>query len=235
MKKKNKEITVKDLLDIFLPKIWIILLVGVLFAGASVLYSTFVKKETYTSYTSFYVQKSNANNSSTVTTDIDLAEQMVDVFTTAIYKMDKFLDLVANKYPEYKLTSASIRSMMTVERFDETPFLRIYITHTNPQIAYDVANEISNLAPQMPVLLSANGLQVGLVDSPIEPTANSKNTVRNAVIFFLIGIVLMMALVWILSLLDVFVRTSQKIEDLFDLPVLAVIPKHEVVLEEAKK
>ena len=56
MKKKNKEITVKDLLDIFLPKIWIILLVGVLFAGASVLYSTFVKKETYTSYTSFYVR-----------------------------------------------------------------------------------------------------------------------------------------------------------------------------------
>ena len=39
MAKKKNETTVKDILDVFLPKVWIMLLVGIILAGAVFAYS----------------------------------------------------------------------------------------------------------------------------------------------------------------------------------------------------
>ena len=48
MKKHNDEITLKDIFDIFLPKIWLIALVAVIFAAMLGGYTLFVKEDTYT-------------------------------------------------------------------------------------------------------------------------------------------------------------------------------------------
>ena len=76
MSRKNKETTVKDLFEIFLPKLWLILLVGVLLAGMMCVYSVFIKDYTYTASAEIYVYK-NSNSTSTTTSDIAAAEEMV--------------------------------------------------------------------------------------------------------------------------------------------------------------
>ena len=57
MKKQREEITIKELIDIFLPKIWIVALVAVVFAGLLGGYSMFLKDDTYTSTASFIMVK----------------------------------------------------------------------------------------------------------------------------------------------------------------------------------
>ncbi len=228
MKKTNKEITIKDIWDLFLPKIWIMLLVGILFAGAVSIHSIFVKKDYYTCSTLVYVQKDSTG--STISTDIDVAEQMVAIFKIAIYDADLILDEIAGVYStEYGLTSGSIRSMMSVEQKDETPFLEIKVTHTNPSVAFNVAKELAHRSPNIPEKLEATGLKVTVIDYPIKPEyPNSKNTVRNAIIAFLAGVVASMAVIWVISIFDTVIRGRKKIEDNFDIPVLAVIPVHEI-------
>lgn len=234
MKKQNKEITIKDIFDIFLPKLWIIVLVGILAAGAVSVHSVFFKKDSYTCSTRVYVGKSN--NSSTVATDIDVALEMVKIYEFAITKADLILDEVANRYEDYNLSVNSIRSMLTVSKEEETPFITIKVTHTNPKIAYDIAKGISELSPIIPEKFGVNGLLVNVIDAPTENTVpNSKNTVRNAVIAFLGGAIATMAIVWIISLLDTIIRAPKKIEDNLDIPVLAVIPKHDVSAESEKE
>ena len=64
MSRKNKETTVKDLIEVFLPKLWIILLVGVLLAGILSVYSIFFKKDTYTASAEIYVYKNSTSTPS---------------------------------------------------------------------------------------------------------------------------------------------------------------------------
>ena len=237
MKKQNKEITIRDIFDVFLPKLWIILLVGILFGGAVATHSIFFKKDYYTCKTRVYVSKDNT--SSTISTDIEVAEQMASIFKIAIYDADRILDESAGKYKEYNLTSSSIRSMMSVEQEDETSFLKIYVTHTDPRVAFNIATEIANRSRNIPNDLEATGLKVTVYDYPVEPKAPvSKNTARNTVVAFLAGAVVSMAAIWIISTFDTLIRSRKKIEDNFDIPVLAVIPLHEISSpkeEEAQK
>ena len=227
MKKQNKEITLKEIFDIFLPKLWIMLLVGILFAGSISVYSVFFKKDTYTCSTKVYVGKTS--NTSTVATDIEVALEMVKIYEFAITKADLILDEVANKYQEYNLSVGSIRSMMSVVKEDDTPVLTINVTHTNSNVAYDVAKGISELSPLIPEKFGVNGLMVNVIDPPIETVVpNNKNTTRNAIVAFLAGFVLTMAVIWVFNLFDTVVRSTKKLEDTFDIPVLATIPRHDI-------
>ena len=237
MKKQNKEITIKDIFDIFLPKLWIMILVGIILAGALSVNSLFFKQDTYTCSTIVSVTKKN--NTSTVATDIDVALEMVKIYEFAITEADVILDEIANSYPEYNLNANSIRSMLSVSKEEETPFITIKVTHTNPKVAYDIANGLSQLSLTIPEKFGFNGLSVNPIDLPTEVTSpNSKNIARNAIIAFLVGVVGTMAVVWIFSLLDTVIRSPKKIEDTLDIPVLAIIPRHDVAVaakEEGRK
>ena len=57
MKRKNEEITFKELLSIFLPKFWISILCGAIFAGAIGSYSLFLKDDEFTASATIYVYK----------------------------------------------------------------------------------------------------------------------------------------------------------------------------------
>ena len=62
-------------------------------------------------------------------------------------------------------------------------------------------------------------------DYPDEnPHVNGKPITKKAVIGFAIGAVISAAAVWVFSALDVVVRNKKKIEDYFEIPVIAVIP-----------
>ena len=69
---------------------------------------------------------------------------------------------------------------------------------------------------------------IDLKDDPALPTSpDSKNVVRNAVIGFAGGFLLAALAVFVISKLDVVVRSREKLEDNFDMPVLGVIPRLE--------
>ena len=70
---------------------------------------------------------------------------------------------------------------------------------------------------------------VEVVDPPSTPSApNGKNEVRNALIAFLIGFVLTTGVILIIAFADVIVRDKKKLEDHFDLPILGIIPFHDI-------
>ena len=234
MKKKNEEITFKDIIDIFLPKLWIIALVAVLFAGAVFGYTSFLKDDTYTSSSTFYVY-ADKNGANTTTSDIQAAEKMVQVYNITI-KGDTFLTTVAKELPQYELTPARIRSAMSIVQVDDAPFFNIVITSADAELSYALADKISNLvASEVPSLIDG-ALLATCVDRPVPAyAANSKNLTRNTVIAFLTGAVVAALAVWVFSMFDVVIRSPKKIEDSIDIPVLGVIPRHEINLSEEQK
>ena len=102
MKKKNEEITFKDLLDIFIPKIWIIALVAVLLASAFAIYSSVLVEDTYTSYSILDINK---DTEALQIADIGLSEIIIEKIEYRINNKDflnKILLYINQSYQGYE-------------------------------------------------------------------------------------------------------------------------------------
>ena len=235
MSKKTKETTIKDLFEVFIPKLWIILLVGVLLAGVMSVYSVFFKKDTYTASAEIYVYK-NSNSATTTTGDIAAAEEMVNIYERAIGG-DKFLEhvckMLAQKNPKYEYTPAQIKRMIRISKVTDTPNFIIQVTTGSRELSADLAYVIvqESIAVGKLEEIIQNSHSSSVIENPKNAeniSANSKNTTRNAIIAFFAGIILAAVCVWIFASFDVTIRSAKKIEDNIDVPVLGVIPRHDV-------
>ena len=237
MIKKTKETTFKDIVEIFLPKLWLMLLVAVVCAAALSVYSAVIKTDTYTSSSIVYVYNERTNSTTTSTNDLQAAEQMVSVYNIAI-KSDKFLKLVIGNgsLSKYQLSTAAIKKMIKITQVDETAVFQIAVTSSDPMLAYDVAVAVTSGIEtyiQGESGLVKNALLSSVLEDPSIPKApNGKGTVSNALIAFVVGFVITAVIVWAYSFFDVVIRSTKKIEDNLDIPVLGVIPRHEISLAE---
>lgn len=226
--KKNDEITIKDLLGIFMPKIWLLVIVAVICAGAFGLYSGLVKDDTYTSSITMYVYKSD--NSAT-TSDIAVAKEMVNIYRLII-QTDEVLNMIIAELPdEYRtqnISTSYLRSMLNVSGQSSTGAFMISVTSSDPILSYHIAESAENVIPSEIVSRIPNALQLTIIDSPRTGAKNDKNVLRNTFVGFIGGFVAAAVVVWGISIFDVVIRDKKKIEDNFDLPILGVIPRHEV-------
>jgi capsular polysaccharide biosynthesis protein len=126
--------------------------------------------------------------------------------------------------------------MISISQEDEGAVFRVSITSTNPELAYDVALAITSGIEtyiQGESGLVKNALLSSVLEDPSVPQApNSKNALTKAIIAFLVGFVVTAAIVWAHSFFDVVIRSAKKIEDNLDIPILGVIPRHEISVTE---
>ena len=119
MKKQNGEITIKDIFNIFLPKLWFIILIACICA-ALLGTLTSMKKDTFTSSSTFSMGKTPLENSNSSNTGINAAEIEAtrNMIESSVYilRSEMFCKSVHNdlveKYDEYSyVTVSNIQSM----------------------------------------------------------------------------------------------------------------------------
>lgn len=283
MIKKKKEKTVRDILNIFLPKIWVLVVVGAIFASVMGGYSMFIKKDTYTTTTDVVVSVdpngTNTNNSQTN----QFAQQVVKTYEKFIYGGDflktvcamlsseqelqkcflgnmseedrelasnvlaselnaqEIMSEIERTYNGNGITPSALKRMISVKTDSGTPTFELKVTSGNKKIVWAVSQVICYQIETEDALDSyvKSNLDARIYTNPAESysviPANSKNTVRNSAIAFAIGFALAAAAVWVYSMFDIVIRDAAKIEENIDVPVLGVIPRHEINAEEGKK
>lgn len=234
MENKNKEITLKDLVNIFIPKLWIIAVVAVVFAMLLGGFSMFIKKDTYTSSSTLYVYRSDQ---SATTGDITAAHEMLEIYEIVL-KSDDVLGMVIAKLPaEYSNMNLSVTYLRKIISFTNkvNGTFTISFTTDNQALSFALTQSMESIAPSVILTRIPNALNIHIIQSAKLPVANSKHTVRNALIGFLGGAVAAAVVVWLVSVLDVAIRDKKKIEDNFDFPVLGVIPNQHIDLKQREE
>ena len=233
MKKRNEEVTFKDILDVFIPKIWIIAIAAVVLAVVMGAYSAFLVEDTYTTKTIFGIKpKSNAPT----TNDISYVDSVIERFEYRLLDNDFFVptetDIKENYNGEYDwLTPAYISQAVRY-----TPLgngvLRISVTTNDKRLSYAISQSLEELFSDQ-IYEENNGLiTITVYDKPDRtPAANPKGTVKNSILGFAIGGVVSAAAVWMYSAFDIVIRNKKKIEDYFDIPVIGVIPVNDTAKE----
>ena len=139
-------------------------------------------------------------------------------------------DALLQKDERYaNVTDEQIKSMLSIKVVGAATCFEISATSADSKLAYDVVDIVYNLLPELVEdVFDSYSINIKNIDKPIEPiTPNSKNTVRNAVVAALAGALLAAVIVFIISRADVVVRSREKLEQTFDIPILGVIPKIE--------
>lgn len=241
MKEHNDEITIKELFDIFLPKLWIIVIVAVLFAGALGVYSMFIKEDTYTSTASFIMVKTptqhvGTSDSTAITTGLSASEidamQSMIAMTEQIMETNQYTTLIREalieKNPEYDfVSSAFLRKALSIKVVGEATVFDISAITTDPQLSYDITDIVYHTFPSIiGDYYEEYSISIKVIDPPVEEiTRNARGTIRNAFIGGVAGAVLTALIVFIVAKLDIVIRTKEKIEQSFNIPVIGVIPR----------
>ncbi len=227
MIKQKEEISISEIFHIFLPKLWLICLVGIICGMVVGIYSKFIKDETYSSFSTMYVYKSDSN---VTTGDMTVAQDMVELYKIVLTSND-FLNSVIFQmetlYGEnYNLTTSSIKKSLSISTYGKNGAFRIVVTTTNPELSYQLASCIEEYA--LPAIMNAipNALSVTILESPKVAGPNSNNTLRNSALALFVGAIVAAVVVFCVNIFDVVIHDKKKIEDSFDIPILGVIPRH---------
>ena len=241
MKKQNDEINIKDLINLFLPKLWIILVCGVILAIILGGYSMFIKRDTYTSKAIIMVSKSNAT--SITSSDIDLSAKVIDTVEEVIFSrnfLTKICNTINTEHADrgWKLRPSDVSAALSVKLNDNTSIFRLSATTTDrilskvitDTVSTHIVGESSILGEFLPA--SYGVIDMTMLEDPREGSLNDKGTLSNALIGFLVGAVVSMVVIYLVAMFDVVIHDRKKLEDHFDYPILGVIPRYEVEVSE---
>ncbi|MBR5241720.1 MAG: hypothetical protein IKV20_01155 [Clostridia bacterium] len=235
MEEKNVEFTLRDLLDIIVPKLWLVCIVAILFGAVSYFYNTFYVSDSYSSSLQFYLYTTEDENE-----QISSDSQTITIVCSKAYKSDVFInnlkENLAKEYPAYANVSASaLKSMITISLDSKVSVFDVVVTSGDPVLSHAVAQCILDLSysadPTVKPLIMAlvpHTAHLLLYKAPAQATApNSRNIMRNVALAAIVGAFITVCAVIGISLLDVIVRDKKKLENSLTVPVLGVIPKYE--------
>ncbi|MBE6644445.1 MAG: hypothetical protein E7612_03590 [Ruminococcaceae bacterium] len=221
---KKEEITFRDILDVFIPKIWIIVLVALLVASILAVYTTVFVEDSYTSYSVMSIRK---DTEALQLTDITLAEHIIENISHRIQTrefLNKILLYVNQSYQGYEwLTISQISNSIRYSSLGGG-ILKLSVTTDNPQLSYAIAQALENEVPNEFYTYLPNALKVEPYSYAFIPSANSKGTVKNALIGFFAGAFVSAIAVWVYSVLDKTIKSTKSLENNFNLTILGVIP-----------
>jgi capsular polysaccharide biosynthesis protein len=233
--KNNEEIEInmKELALLLLHKLWIILIIGILFAGGAFALSKYLIKPVYTSSTNSYIVIWQEENRMTFA-DLQSGAQLTKDYMILV-KSRPVLDQVIKELG-LSMNNVKLASKIEVNNPDDTRILEISVNDTDPVIAKKLADTITEVtARQMVSIMEL--VKVNVVEWGNLPTGpSSPNIVKNSIFGGLAGAFLASIIIVLVSLMNDSIRTTEDIEKYLDMTTLGVIPMTEnKMIKKSKK
>nr|WP_316614379.1 Wzz/FepE/Etk N-terminal domain-containing protein [uncultured Ruminococcus sp.] len=220
----KKQITITDLLNIFLQHIKLIIIVTLLGGLLAFLYVSYFVTPMYSTSSLILVQNGNSfgdinatNKNTTVgdekvnTNDITSSQMLANTCST-LFTVDPDMKSI--------ISGASV-SISVVEN---SYFLRITSTSSDPHTAANIANLVANTAPQVFKKYFGDAGKVDLVEEAGVPSSpSSPNKMRYVLIGLLVGLVVSLGISFLLEIIDTTIKPGDDLYKMYDIPVFAEI------------
>lgn len=227
-----EELDIVELLYALKDKIKYIVVTVVVFALLGLIYSKFLVTPMYKSSTTFVLSKSKDSTTETETTseaitqsDITLNSKLVSTYSEII-KSKTIAKEVINSLG-LDMSISEFTSGVSVTSKDDTELIEITVSNSNPKLSADIANSLAEVfREKVNDIYKIDNLSVIDIAEPSEVPYNI-GTVKNIVIFALVGLVLSCGIIFVIVYFDDTVKDEKDIETLLNIPVIAAIPKLE--------
>ena len=202
------------------------LIMGVIVGGITYV----IRQDVYAAQISLYVYSNpdyvNDNGVNLSSADLTQASNLLSSYMQ-ILKSNSFIESVidaADLQEQYSV--GMLREEISSSAVSGTSVFKVIVYDRNPYNAMLIANTIGELAPQKIIsIVKSGGIEV--LDEATLPTApyESTSVTVMAILGVAVGVMLAMLLCVIKGLLDTRIRRLYEVEDLFNIPVVGIVPE----------
>lgn len=221
-----------EMLAVLLDKVWVIILVGVLTAGAAFGYTKFMVTPIYQATTQAYVL-TKAEDAAVTSGDISLSNQLLGD-CASLLKSRPVTDKVIEELG-LKMSSTALANAITVTNQENTLILNISVSNPDPYLAKELADKVrdvgANHVTEVMNLKAMNTVQEALI--PSKPA--SPNIMKNTVFGGAAGVVLTAGIILLIFLMNDKIRSQDDVEKYLGIGVLGAIPSTEDKTKTKKK
>lgn len=219
-----EELDLKELFDLFMSKIFQILIIVIVFIGIGVVYTLGFVDPKYSAKTTLVLASAGGSETSNAitTTDVNLNSKLVSTYSE-IVRSDAVVGTVITNL-ELNMKYNELKKQVSVSAVEDADIIRITVTNEDADEAAKIANEIAKVfSDKIKELYKINNINV--LDQAIPNyTPSNINHTKDVIIFAFIGAVISVAYVLIANMLDTTVKSTEDIEKGFGIPVLVSIP-----------
>lgn len=223
-----EEINLKDLFSYFFSKSFIVIITLAVAILISTIYGEFIKVPMYRSYTTIVLTRSgdtDKNDNSITQNDILLNQKLVATYREIIKSRRVLGQVIENLNLDMEVSELSQNISVTNE--EDTELIKISVSSVNKEDAKDIANEIAKVFSNEIVDIY-NIKNVSIIDTAIEAKEPYNiNFVKETVIASLFGVVLGVAIIFVMFYFDTTIKNPEEVQTKIGLPLLGVVPKVE--------
>lgn len=217
-----------DLLEIFhLLKGHLLQIILCLVIGCAATFGVtkvFITPE-YTATSSMYILTSGSNSVVDLSS-LQISSQLKADYQELITSQSLIEDVISNLGLD--TTYEKLVKTITVENPSDTRILNVSVTNSDPQLAADISNEISNQAKiYLPEIMKTDAPSV-YESARVPSKPSSPNTTKNTALGGLAFVVLYCAYLIIKFMMDDTFKSAEDIDKLFGVQPLAVIPEGKI-------
>ena len=222
-----EEINLKDLFGYFLKKVPIILLVTSLFLAVGIIYTLVIKTPLYKGDTTLILVKQESGYDTPTTSqtqsDILLNQKLVTTYSELI-KSRKVLNQVISIL-ELDCSSSELSKKISVSSVKDTEIIKISVSDEKAKEASRIANTIADVF-KYEVMDIYNLQNVTIIDkAEVQDSPYNIEVMKSAVIFFALGFMLSVGVIFVIYYFDTSIKSSEEIENRLGVPVIGNVPK----------
>ena len=218
------EVDLWKLLMSYLKNWWLIVLLAVLAAAATLAYTANFVTPLYRAGVTIYVNNTTNTDKSEYVSGADLStsERLVATYTNMLTSDTVLEQVIEATGQDYTL--AALRAYISTEQVDNTEIFRVYVSHADPVAAAQIANAVAQTAPEV-IADFVEGSSTKIIDYAKVPTGRyAPSYTRNTMMGALVGVAIALVILTLQVLLDVRIKDESDLGALFELPVLGQIP-----------
>ena len=231
-----EELDIIEILYALKKKLKYIIATVIIFAVAGLIYSKFLVTPMYRASTTFVLSKSTDNTTNTqingnidseaiTQNDVTLNSKLVSTYSVII-KSKTIAKEVINTLG-LNMSVDEFISNVTVTSKDDTELIEITVSNEDSKLSADIANSLAEVfREKVNQIYKIDNLSIIDIAEPSSLPYNI-GTVKNIVIFAMVGLILSCGVVFLIVYFDDTVKDEKDIEALVNIPVIASIPKLE--------
>lgn len=224
----EQEITLdlREIFQIIRKRLWLIILITILFTTASGALSYFIITPSYKATTTIIIgnsTKQSGENQYDIN-DVLLFKQLVKTYAKIAYSRT-----VAEKAARnlgQGTTPEAVMSKITVTTAADTQVMEITATSISNEDARRTANVLSEafVDEAMRIFPTGNVQIMDWATLPVYPV--SPRPIHNMAIAFFLGLMVSLGIIFLKEYLDNTIKTESDINRLLDIPVIGIIPQY---------
>lgn len=214
------EIDLTELIQLMLQKLWIIILCFVVGAVLAFGGTKLLMTPKYSSSSMIYIL--TKTTSVTSLADIQIGEKLTEDFKTLAKSRPVIEEVVDNLDLDYTYEQAV--ELITITNPEDTRILKITVTHEDPVVAKDFANEMAEVtAERVSYVMDTDEPNI-VENAVVAKEPSSPSTLKNTVVGAMLGAILAMGVILVRFMMKDTIETEEDVRKYLDLHTLAAIP-----------